>query len=93
MLVLSGFSCVQLFATLSTVAHQTPLSVECSHQEYWRRLPCSPPGDLHNLVSPTSPAFHVDCLLLGEDIRFKTRQMSCIKYLCSSTTIFDKDPI
>ena len=29
-----------------TVAHQTPLSVGFSRQEYWSGLPCLPPGDL-----------------------------------------------
>ena len=30
--------CVQLFATLWTVAHQAPLAMEFSGQEYWSRL-------------------------------------------------------
>ena len=34
--------------TLWTVAHQTPLSMGFSRQEYWSGLPCSPPGDLPN---------------------------------------------
>ena len=46
MCVLSCFSCVQLFATLWTVAHQTPLSLGFSRQEYWSGLPCPPPGDI-----------------------------------------------
>ena len=29
-----------------TVAHQAPLSLEFSRQEYWSRLPFPPPGDL-----------------------------------------------
>ena len=33
-------------ATLWTVAHQTPLSMGFSRQEYWSGLPCPPPGDL-----------------------------------------------
>ena len=40
------FSCVQLFATLWTVAHQTPLFMGFSRQEYWSGLPSPPPGDL-----------------------------------------------
>ena len=44
--VLSCFNCVQLFATLWTVAHQAPLSMGFSRQEYWSGLPCLPPGDL-----------------------------------------------
>ena len=44
--VLSCFLGVQLFATLWTVAHQAPLSMGFSRQEYWSGLPCPPPGDL-----------------------------------------------
>ena len=51
---------VQLFATPWTVAHQAPLSMEFSRQEYYSELPCPPPGDLPVLViehtSPASPA-------------------------------------
>ena len=32
-------------ATLWTVAHQAPLSMGFSMQEYWNGLPCLPPGD------------------------------------------------
>ena len=46
--MLRHFSHVRLFATLWTVAHQAPLSMEFSRQEYWSGLPCSPPGDLPN---------------------------------------------
>ena len=37
---------VQLFAIPWTVAHQAPLSMGFSRQEYWSGLPFSPPGDL-----------------------------------------------
>ena len=33
-----ALSCVQLFATPSTAAHQTPLSLEFSRQEHWNGL-------------------------------------------------------
>ena len=46
--VLNHFSCVQLFATLWTVAHEAPLSMEFSRQESWSGLPCPPSGDLPN---------------------------------------------
>ena len=46
--VLTCFSHVQLFATLWTVACQTPLSMGFSKQENWGGLPCPPPGDLPN---------------------------------------------
>ena len=60
MCVLSHFSRVWLFVTLWTVTHQAPLSMGFSKQEFWKRLPCSPPGDLPapgiKLVS------HVSCI-------------------------------
>ena len=43
-----SLSHVQLFATPWTIAHQAPLSMGFSRQEYWSGLPCSPPGDLPN---------------------------------------------
>ena len=43
LLLLSHFSRVQLFATPWTVAHQAPLSMGFSRQEYWSGLPCPPP--------------------------------------------------
>ena len=55
-----SLSCVQLFATLWTLARQAPLSMGFSQQGYWSGLPCPPPGDLPDLgikpVSLTSPA-------------------------------------
>ena len=39
MCMFSRFSCVHLFETLWTSAHQAPLSMGFSRQEYWRRLP------------------------------------------------------
>ena len=44
--VLSCFSCVS--ATLWTAAHEAPLSMEFSRQEYWSGLLCPPPGNLPN---------------------------------------------
>ena len=50
-------SCVQLFATPWTVAHQTPLSMEFSRQEYWSGLPFPSLGDLPDPgIEPTSLA-------------------------------------
>ena len=43
--MLSYFSCVQLFATLWTVAGLAPLSMGFSQPEYWNGLPCPLPGD------------------------------------------------
>ena len=51
------------FATLWTMAHQAPLSMGFSGQEYWGGLPCPPPGDIPNPgtepVSLMSPALAV----------------------------------
>ena len=55
--MLSHFSHVRLFTTPWTVAHQAPLSLGFSRQEYWRGLPCPPPRDLPN------PGIHLLCLL------------------------------
>ena len=49
-------SCVHLFVTSWTVAHQAPLSTEFSRQEYWKGLPFPPPGDLPDPgIKPESP--------------------------------------
>ena len=51
---------VQFFVTLWTVAHQAPLSMGFSRQEYWSGLSHPPPGDLPDPgikpVSLMSPA-------------------------------------
>ena len=44
--VLSQFSRVWLFVMPWTIAHQPPLSMRFSKQEYWSGLPCPPPEDL-----------------------------------------------
>ena len=41
-------SCVQLFMTPWIVAHQVPLSMGYSRQEYWSGLPFPSLGDLSN---------------------------------------------
>ena len=44
-------------ATTWTVAHQAPLSMEFSRQEYYSGLPFPPPGDLPDPgTEPDSPA-------------------------------------
>ena len=52
-------SCLTV-VTLETAAHQTPLSMEFSRQEYWNWLPFPPPRDLPNpgieLTTLVSPA-------------------------------------
>ena len=48
---------------LWNVAHQTPLSMGFSRQEYWSGLPFPLPGDLPDLgMEPGSPALQADSL-------------------------------
>ena len=50
-------SCTQLFETLWNAAHQAPLSMGFSRQEYWSRLQFLSPGDLPNpRIKPMSLA-------------------------------------
>ena len=62
--VLSHFSRVQPFVILQIVAHQVPLSMGFSRQEYWSGLPCPPLEDLPypgiKLVSPACPVSQAD---------------------------------
>ena len=58
-----SLSHVQLSATPWTVAHQAPLSMGFSRQEYWSGLPFPSPGDLPDPgIEPRSPAFQADAL-------------------------------
>ena len=53
----------RLFATPGTAAHEAPLSMEFSRQEYWSRLPFSSPGDLPDAgIEPRAPALQVSSL-------------------------------
>ena len=52
---------VWLFVTPWTVAHQAPLSMEFSRQEYWSGLPFPSPGDLPDPgIEPRSPTLQAD---------------------------------
>ena len=55
---------VRLFVSPWTAAHQAPLSMGFSRQEYWSGLLFPSPGVLPNTgvkpVSPVSPAWEVD---------------------------------
>ena len=59
--LLSHFSCVQLFVTPWTVAHQALLSRRFSRQDYWSVSPCPPP---RNFPDPgIEPTFtYVSCI-------------------------------
>ena len=59
-----SLSRVQLFVTSWTVAHQAPLSMGFSRQEYWSGLLFPSPGDLLDPgIRPWSPALQADSLL------------------------------
>ena len=54
---------VQLFVALWTVAHQPPLALGFSRQEYWSGLPVPSPGDLPDPgLEPRYPALQADSL-------------------------------
>ena len=56
---------VRLFATPWSVAHQAPLSMEFSRQEYWGGLSFPSPEDLPNPgIEPRSPALQADAFTI-----------------------------
>ena len=60
---MKSLSCVRLFVTPWTVAHQAPLSMVFSRQGYWSGLPFPSPGDLPDPgIEPGSPALQADAL-------------------------------
>ena len=58
-----SLSCVRLFATLWTVAHQAPPSMGFSRQEYWSDLPFPSLGYLPDPgIERRSPTLQADAL-------------------------------
>ena len=56
-----SLSCVRLLATLWTVAHQAPVSMGFSRQEYWSGLSFPSPGDLPSSgIEPGFSALQAD---------------------------------
>ena len=54
---------VRLFVTPWTVAHQAPLSMGFSRQEYWSGLPFPSSGNIPDPgIKPRSPALQADAL-------------------------------
>ena len=50
-------SCIRLVETPWTIAHQAPLPMQFSRQEYWSELPFTPPKDLPDPgAEPVPPA-------------------------------------
>ena len=77
--------CVCVCVYIWTAAHQAPLSMGLSRQEYWSWLPCPSPGDLpYPGTEPGSSESQADSLpseLLGKSIYINTHT---IEY-CSVT--------
>ena len=67
-----SLSHVLLFALPWTAACQAPLPMEFSRQEYWSKLPFSPPGDPPN--SGIEPAFPVSSVFSLADRLFTTER-------------------
>ena len=78
-----SLSCVRLFATLWTVAHQAPLFMGLSRREYWRRLPCPPAGDLPD--PGVEPVSFLSPALAG---RFFTTSATWETHFCPLTAVF-----
>ena len=78
-----------LFATPWTVAHQAPLSIEFSRQEYWSRLSFPSLGDLPNSgIKPMSPALQANSLRLS----YQGSPLDTLDRAYSSLTIWPRPP-
>ena len=74
----AGLSRVQLCVTPWTIANQVPLSMGFLRQEYWSRLPFTPPGDLPDPgIKPASPALQADSLPAESFIRKSKVSVFC----------------
>ena len=92
----SQFSPVRLFATLWTVAFQSPLSMGFSWQEYWSGLPFPPPWDHPNTgTEATSPASSTGRWILYQWVTGEVQSccMCCAVLSCSvmSDSLHSKD--
>ena len=83
-----ALSRVRVFVTPWTVAHQAPLSMEFSRQEYWSGLPFPSPGDLPDSgIEPRSPALQAEALTSEApgkplvDINYTTEQTKACDFL------------
>ena len=66
-----------------SVAHQAPLSMEFSRQEYWSGLPCPPPRDLPDPgIKPVSSASSGRCFITDAAAAAAKSLQSCLT-LCS----------
>ena len=89
MLLLSSFSRDRLCATPWTAAHQDPLSMGFSRQEYWSGVPCPSPEDLPDPgTEPGSPAVQAigraHCMLMADSLLYDRNQHNFVKQLSSN---------
>ena len=93
--MLSHFSYVQLFVAPWTVAHQAPLSMGFSRQEYWSGLPRPPPGDLPDPgLEPMyvmSPA--LTCGLFTTELPVCVQFLSHVQLFVTPWTVACKAPL
>ena len=89
MSVCCHFSCVQLFVTLWTVAHQAPLFMGFSRQEYWSGLPFPSPGDLLNPGTILEQALNLGLLHCRHILYYLNHQGRLKKVVLSSSILFD----
>ena len=89
---MKSLSCVQLYATLWTVAYQAPPSMGFSKQEYWSGLPFPSPVDLpdpgiewHHVILCSS----VFCII--HPLFFSLMTSVPISYYKEATTKEDKN--
>ena len=94
--MLSCFSHVRLCETPWTVAHQAPLSMGFSRQEYWSGLPCPPP-DATQIGTIYIPCIHIRLLIesleqqygavLSFPIAYEKVKNRRVKYLSRATDL------
>ena len=74
---------VQLFGTAWTVAHQAPLSMEFSRQEYWSGLPFLTSGDFPD---PGIEPLSLVCPALAVRFFFFLFFLLAVRFFTTSTT-------
>ena len=85
---IEALSCVRLFETPWTAAHQAPLSMEFFRQEYQSVLPFPSPVDLPDPgIEPMSPAMQADSLLSKPPGKaYRRIVLSCAMLTCSAVS-------
>ena len=77
-----SLSCVRLFATPWTVAHQAPPSMGFSRQEYWSGVPL--PSQLANVPFDSNPK--------EEQCKVKVKSLSCVRLFATPWTVAYQAP-